>query len=63
MKILRALPVIDKFILHSSPGPVKIFIEDLDQGRIAEDGTYDELIAKKGLFADLVARQHVSAPA
>ena len=35
----------------------------LDQGRIAEDGTYEELIAKKGLFADLVARQHVTAPA
>ena len=30
-----------------------------DRGRIAEDSTYEELLAKKGLFADLVARQHV----
>ncbi len=29
----------------------------IDKGRIAEDGTYDELIAKDGLFADLVRRQ------
>lgn len=29
----------------------------LDNGKIAEDGTYDELIAKKGLFARLVERQ------
>ena len=34
-----------------------------DRGRIAEDGTYEELLAKKGLFADLVARQHVDMPA
>jgi NHLM bacteriocin system ABC transporter ATP-binding protein len=31
----------------------------LDKGRIAEDGTYDELIAKKGLFAELVERQRL----
>ncbi len=31
----------------------------LDQGKIAEDGTYDELIAKNGIFADLVARQRL----
>jgi ABC-type bacteriocin/lantibiotic exporter with double-glycine peptidase domain len=31
----------------------------LDHGRIAEDGTYDELIAKNGIFADLVARQRL----
>ena len=29
----------------------------LDEGRIAEDGTYEELIAKNGRFAELVARQ------
>ena len=29
----------------------------LDGGRIAEDGTYDELMQKNGLFAALVARQ------
>ena len=28
-------------------------------GSIAEEGTYDELIAKGGLFADLVARQRI----
>ena len=31
----------------------------VDGGRIAEQGTYDELIAKNGLFADLVARQRL----
>ena len=29
----------------------------LHEGRIAEDGTYDELIAKNGIFAELVDRQ------
>ncbi len=29
----------------------------LDGGKIVEDGSYDELIAKNGVFADLVARQ------
>jgi len=31
----------------------------LDQGRIMEDGSYDELIAKDGYFAELVARQRL----
>ena len=31
----------------------------LDGGKIAEDGTYEELIAKGGLFAELVARQRL----
>ena len=31
----------------------------LDKGHIVEDGTYDQLIEKKGLFAELVARQRV----
>ncbi len=31
----------------------------LDKGQIVEDGTYDELIAKNGRFADLVARQRL----
>jgi len=31
----------------------------LENGRIAEDGTYDELIAKNGKFAELVARQRL----
>ncbi len=31
----------------------------LDNGRIAEDGTFDELVAKNGVFAGLVARQRV----
>ncbi len=31
----------------------------LDKGRIAEDGTYDELIAKNGMFAALVNKQRV----
>ena len=29
----------------------------LDQGRIAEDGTYEDLIAQGGIFAELVERQ------
>ena len=31
----------------------------LDGGHIIEDGTYDELLEKKGFFAELVARQRV----
>lgn len=31
----------------------------VDDGRIAEEGSYDELIEKKGLFADLVKRQQL----
>lgn len=29
----------------------------LDQGRIVEDGTYDDLVKKNGLFSELVSRQ------
>lgn len=32
----------------------------IDGGKIAEDGTYDELIAKHGIFADLAERQRLS---
>jgi ABC-type bacteriocin/lantibiotic exporter with double-glycine peptidase domain len=35
----------------------------LDEGRIVEDGTYEELIAKKGTFAELVKRQQVEEEA
>ena len=31
----------------------------LDKGRIAEDGSYEELIAKNGLFTELVKRQRL----
>ena len=31
----------------------------LDQGKIAEDGTYDELLAKGGIFTELAKRQFV----
>ena len=31
----------------------------LDDGKIIEDGTYDELIAQKGFFSELVKRQRV----
>ena len=34
----------------------------LDKGKIIEDGNYDELIAKNGLFAELVARQRLDVP-
>lgn len=33
----------------------------LDKGKIIEDGTYDELIANKGFFAELVERQRIGA--
>ncbi len=32
----------------------------LKEGRLVEDGSYDELIEKNGLFADLVKRQMVN---
>ena len=35
----------------------------LEDGRIAEDGTYDELIAKNGRFAALVERQRIDVDA
>ncbi len=31
----------------------------IDNGKIAEDGTYEELIAKNGIFAELVERQRL----
>jgi ABC-type bacteriocin/lantibiotic exporter with double-glycine peptidase domain len=31
----------------------------MDKGAIIEEGNYDELIQKKGVFADLVARQRL----
>ncbi|MGN0154811.1 MAG: NHLP bacteriocin export ABC transporter permease/ATPase subunit [Lachnospiraceae bacterium] len=33
----------------------------LEKGKIAEDGTYDELIAKNGKFAELVERQRLDS--
>jgi len=35
----------------------------LEGGKILEDGTYDELIARNGFFAELVARQRIDMPA
>ena len=32
----------------------------LDQGKIVEEGTYDELVKKDGQFAKLVRRQQIS---
>ena len=34
----------------------------LDKGHIIEDGNYEELIAKNGFFAELVARQRLDEP-
>ena len=31
----------------------------LDQGQIVEDGTFEELIAENGFFAELVKRQRL----
>lgn len=33
----------------------------LDKGRIIEDGTYEELLAANGVFAQLVERQRIDA--
>ena len=33
----------------------------MDGGKIAEEGTYDELMRKKGLFAELVSRQQLES--
>jgi ATP-binding cassette subfamily B protein len=33
----------------------------LDEGRIAEQGTHDELIRKKGLYTEMYERQEVQA--
>ena len=35
----------------------------LDKGHVAENGTYDQLIEKNGIFADLVARQRLDTAA
>ena len=34
----------------------------LDKGKVVEEGTYDELIAKNGFFAELVDRQRLDKP-
>ena len=33
----------------------------MDDGRIVEDGTYDELVAKKGLFVSLIEHQRIES--
>ena len=35
----------------------------LDGGKIIEDGSFDELIAKNGFFTELVARQQIEETA
>jgi ATP-binding cassette subfamily C protein len=34
----------------------------LDQGQIAGEGTYDEMLAHSALFAELASRQRLDAP-
>ena len=34
----------------------------IDGGKIAEDGTYEQLMAKQGIFAELVERQQLGTP-
>lgn len=59
--VLQALPEDggDKNRVQSLSGRILV----LDQGRIIEEGNYDELIARQGFFADLVARQQINRKA
>ena len=50
---------LDHFVLeydHES-GTALLAMTEADGGRIAEDGTYEELMERGGIFAELVARQ------
>ena len=44
---------------HSGRGADRIVV--LDQGRVAEQGTHDDLLAAGGLYAHLVGRQLTGA--
>lgn len=52
---LRATRVVIAHRLSTIMNCNKIFV--MDQGKIVESGTYQELIENKGIFADLVKRQ------
>ena len=43
--------------VECTAGPVSCAV--LDNGKIVEDGSYDELLSRGGLFAELVSRQRV----
>ena len=45
--------------LSTVQGCDRIFV--VDGGKIAEEGTYDELMRKNGLFAELVFRQQLES--
>lgn len=49
---IRAMPMGMHTLISEGAGGVS-------GGHIIEDGTYDELLAKNGFFAELVARQRV----
>jgi ABC-type bacteriocin/lantibiotic exporters, contain an N-terminal double-glycine peptidase domain len=59
-------PIIKNFNLKLEPGKSVAFtikqcdrIIVLDQGKIMEDGSYEQLIAQEGYFSELIASQRL----
>ena len=52
-----------EYIDQREPKPRTVYTQTvvLDGGKIIESGTYDELIARNGFFAELVSRQRLDA--
>ena len=57
LEALEATRIVVAHRLSTIQNADRIYV--LDRGRVVQDGTYDELLAAPGLFADLAARQLV----
>ena len=55
LEALEATRIVVAHRLSTIQNADRIYV--LDKGRVVQDGTYDELLAVPGLFADLAARQ------